>query len=869
MTLSVGVELFRSLAIQVIIRRWTRQKLKTLALLLVVALGVSVFLSIGLTNRAAVSSFGSFTEIVAGQSQYSVRSTIGSLDIEDARSVRKALMDTEASLFPTLEVMASIERAQSRDIYKLVGVDLLAAASHLYRTSRTGPKLQGSALENMNVFEYLAQGNSIFAPSSVASLHQWQIGDNILVNLGAEQLDLQYSGEIPVQASDANKDLPVLVMDLHALARLAHREKQIDRIEIILPREFQTKSYLTNVSALLEHANPGYWVIESNAERMKTGSAMTLALRSNLRALSALSLVIAFLLVFQALDSSVSQRRAEIASLRSLGVTAKQIRLLWLWEAAMIGALGGVIGIGLASLTSRFFSGMVNETVSTLYYFTTDNTLDYAYGEILLAWIAAIFASVLAGWFPARAAALTPPAQMLKTNVLLGQTRRSIFAKIAVATGLLSAGSYFLPPLPAPNGHGIPIGGYLSALAANACIISIGCYAMESLPRVFASLAKRYTSFLIGLSRFRKPVARHRLALGSVIVAVGMTAAMVVLIGSFERTVTSWLDQVIHADVYIRSKQSQSADSKNGIPFEVAQTIVSHPHVEDAATISRYSIHINNADTFVNGYDTDYLIRRPHLSWVGKPPNNLASLKAGEAAIITESFQKRFGVGIGDNVRIATASEEKSLQVIGIQSDFGNERGSLGVDQAALKAWTGRDDVHGIALHLTPDVGLEAFISEMERKHPALDASPNRVLKTQATAIFHQTFAITYALEGVGLFISVVGLGAMLFSLSLERQVEISALLRLGMSRMSIASAGIAEAFTLSSLGVALGIGLGLVQGWILIFVVNRQAFGWTLALSIPWDSLIVLGLATLLSGVLVSWRIGWWSSGLPVQQEE
>ena len=869
MTLSARAELLSSLAIRIIIRRWTRQKLKTLALLLVVALGVSVFLSIGLTNRAAVSSFGSFTEIVAGQSQYSLRSTIGSLDLEDARSARRALMDTEASLFPTLEVMASIERAESRDIYKLVGVDLLAAASHLYRTSRTGSKLQDPSLENMNVFDYLAQGNSVFAPSSVASLYQWQVGDSILVNLGAEQLELQYSGQIPVQTSDANDNLPVLVMDLHSLAHLAHRDRQIDRIEIILPREFQTKSYLANVSTLLERGNPGNWVIESNADRLKTGSAMTLALRSNLRALSALSLVIAFLLVFQALDSSVSQRRAEIASLRSLGVTAKQIRLLWLSEAALIGALGGIVGIGLASLTARFFSGMVNETVSALYYFTADDTLDYAYGEILLAWIAAICASVLAGWLPARAAAFTPPAQMLKTNVIMGQARRSIFAKIAVATGLLSAAAYLFPPLPSPNGHGIPIGGYLSALAANACAISIGCYAMESLPRIFAPLSKRYTSFLIGLSRFRKPVARHRLALGSVIVAVGMTAAMVVLIGSFERTVTGWLEQVIHADIYIRSKQSQSADSENGIPISVAQTIRAHPKVEDAATISRYSIHINNADTFVNGYDTDYLIRRPHLSWVGQSPNNLASLITGESAIVTESFQKRFGVGVGDDIRIATASGEKSLQIIGIQSDFGNERGSLGVDQAALKAWTGRDDAQGIALHLKPGIDLEAFISELERKFPALDVSPNRVLKAQATAIFHQTFAITYALEGVGLFISVVGLGAMLFSLSLERRVEISALLRLGMSRMSIASAGIAEAFTLSSLGIALGIVLGLIQGWILIFVVNKQAFGWTLALSIPWDSLLVLGLATLLSGVLVSWRIGWWSSGLPVQQEE
>ena len=82
--------------------------------------------------------------------------------------------------------------------------------------------------------------------------------------------------------------------------------------------------------------------------------------------------------------------------------------------------------------------------------------------------------------------------------------------------------------------------------------------------------------------------------------------------------------------------------------------------------------------------------------------------------------------------------------------------------------WTARDDAHGIALHLKPDADLESFISDLKRKYPALEISPNRVLKAQATAIFHQTFAITYALEGVGLFISVVGLGAMLFSLALE-----------------------------------------------------------------------------------------------------
>ena len=89
------------------------------------------------------------------------------------------------------------------------------------------------------------------------------------------------------------------------------------------------------------------------------------------------------------------------------------------------------------------------------------------------------------------------------------------------------------------------------------------------------------------------------------------------------------------------------------------------------------------------------------------------------------------------------------------------------------------------------------------------------------------------------------------------------------MSRASLASVGITEAFALSALGIVLGIMLGLVQGWILIYVVNKQAFGWTLSLSIPWDSLLLLGFATLLAGLFVSWRISWWSSGLPAQQEE
>ena len=859
------------LANRVIIRYWRRQKLKTLALLIVVALGVSAFLSVGLTNRAAVNSFRSFTDIIAGQSQYSIRSSFGSLTLEDARSVRKALMETEASLFPTIEVMASAhseERLVAKEIYKLIGIDLLSAANHYIRNVELDPELKNPEFDDSDIFEYLAEESTFFASDQIATANGWEKGDSIILNIGARQEDMIYSGALPVSASDSDRSPPALVMDLYSLARLANRHGQVDRIEIVVPESLRSKASLSRIPTLLKNSKREHWIIDSNASRLKTGAVMTLALRTNLRALSSLSLAIAFLLVFQALDSSVSQRRREIASLRSLGVTVRQIRILWIGEAAIIGAVGGIMGIGLASMTARIFSGMVNETVSTLYYFTADGSFSYAPLEILLAWIAAVATSIVAGWFPARTAASTPPAQLLKNSSAIGSIRYASFSKAAIFFGALAFVACLLPPLPAPNGHGTPIGGYLGALAANAFFIAIGCVLLEFLPRAVGFISTRRSSLLVGLSRLRRPVSRHRLALGSIIVAVGMTAAMIILIGSFEKTITSWMEQVIHADVYIRSKDAQSAEAGNSIPLEIVKAISDEKGIEDLATITRYPVNIDNMDTAIMGYDTGYLIRKPHLAWLSAKPN-LSSMKSGESAIITESFQDRFDRDVGSFVTIETPAGKKRLRIIGIQADFGNERGSIGVDQSALSSWTDSNDAQGIALHLSPDTDIEVFVDHLEQRYPALQIAPNRILKTQAKTVFHQTFAITYALEGVGLFISVAGLGAMLFSSLLERRGEVSALRRLGMSRKGLTLAAITEAIALSGLGTACGVGLGLVQGWILIFIVNKQAFGWTLSLSIPWYSLAFLTTATLLAGALVSWRIGWWSSGLPIQQEE
>jgi putative ABC transport system permease protein len=153
--------------------------------------------------------------------------------------------------------------------------------------------------------------------------------------------------------------------------------------------------------------------------------------------------------------------------------------------------------------------------------------------------------------------------------------------------------------------------------------------------------------------------------------------------------------------------------------------------------------------------------------------------------------------------------------------------------------------------------------------HPGLRIYTNAGLKDQILLVFRQTFSITYALEVIGVFVAVVGLALAMTSLLLDRRDELTTLRALGFGRGDIAVATSLEGLAValwSSLG---GLALSLALGWLLIHVINKQSFGWTLAFSIPTGGLIALAAAVSLAGLGASYAVGFWGSQLPADREE
>ncbi len=865
----MNFSLFRSLLWRFGIRYWIRHWLKLLLLVSIVALGTGAFLAIGLANRASTQSFERFAQTVSGQSQLVVTPTLGNLKLSDLKAIRKALLDSEATLVP--QIIASARLSHRPDIppeetvFTLIGMDLLAASNFLMRHGAESTFLNPAAAGEPPPSDRIP---GLYAQAGTSAAYSWDRFSKISLFLEDQTIELPWAGELPSLQSDQQADSNVLVIDWRDLANLLSKPLHANRVDILWTEDTLSDEELTRATQALEKANPGNWVIESQSQRQAAGATMTLALRMNLRALSVLSLLVAICLVFQAMDSTVARRQSEIATLHSLGVSKNTTQLLWLADALLVGFLGGGLGLVFGHAMARASTALIGQTINTLYYSTGSISQNYSASEALTSWGLAMLFCILAGWWPARQAANSPVIETIRQGSHRSAYARKPYWIAAIGFLILSVFAYSIPPVRAANGHAIPLGGYLLAITLIGLVTCLACLSLELIGKWSRVTGSRFTTAHLAFSQFRLPVTRHRLALSGVILSVGMTASMIFLIGSFESTVRAWIGNTLQADLFIRPKSVSASHDVPGIRPEIVSALSSDPRTSDMGVIYRSAIRIDNLTTQLIGFDTNYLNRIDHTTWVNRP-ERLLDLLNGDTAIANEAFASRFQLEVGDSVNIPSAQGVLRFRIIGIMADYGNENGSLGIDKTTFIKLSGQSRPSAIALHCKDPAEIDTIAREIRDQHPALQVMTNRWLREETLRIFNRVFSITYALEAIGLLISVVGLGSMLASLLIERRSEISTLKRIGFDHRKIAVSSLWEGLALAGLGIFAGLLLGCLLGLTLVFIINKQSFGWTLNVSIPWISLTGLSLLTASGASVVSYFVGRWSANLPIISEE
>ena len=299
------------------------------------------------------------------------------------------------------------------------------------------------------------------------------------------------------------------------------------------------------------------------------------------------------------------------------------------------------------------------------------------------------------------------------------------------------------------------------------------------------------------------------------------------------------------------------------------------PGVEGADVLNQYRIMIDGKETVLGASDyNDDPSRTLKMIWLNPPADTSErNLLGPEGDIypswISESFSRRFSVGKGDSLELPTPVGVKELRVNGVYADYGNEAGMLVMHRSFTREWFGDDEVTQMALYLREGEDAERVAEAVRGEFPSLQVRTNARLREDSLRIFHQTFAVTYALEGIAVLIAVSGLGLALAGLLIERKSELTTLKSLGATRREIASGAMTEGLGIAVVGMAGGLSMSFVLGWILIDVINPQSFGWTLTYRVPWSMFMVLTIATLIAAGLVAYVVGYRNAEVKSDQED
>jgi putative ABC transport system permease protein len=209
----------------------------------------------------------------------------------------------------------------------------------------------------------------------------------------------------------------------------------------------------------------------------------------------------------------------------------------------------------------------------------------------------------------------------------------------------------------------------------------------------------------------------------------------------------------------------------------------------------------------------------------------MRSLVGARRVIVSEPFASKFNLRSGDVVLLPTLHGPMPFTVANVFRDYSSDIGYAFMDTGVYRALIGESGIDGMAIFArsgTDHAALRAAVEQsLAGERVVVESSAE--LRASALAQFDRTFAVTYALDAIVLIVALLGIVATLSAQVLERRQEIGVLRCIGILRRDVVAMVVGEAAWLGVLGSLLGIAAGYVVAWILVFVVNKQAFGWTI----------------------------------------
>ena len=840
---------------QLLWAEWRHHPWRQAAAVMAVALGVALAFAVQLINASALAEFTTAVHAASGAPDFSVRPRDGLLP-EDLYA-RVAMAPGVAQASPVIDLGVALRGSdgQSHPAH-LLGLDALVAPwiSPGWLAQPEAAAASGMAAADASPAAPLSalDPDLVFVNASARAL--LGTADHVALQVDGRTQTFVIGGRI---AADGP---PLLVMDIAGAQTHFDRLGSLSRIDVRLAPGARQES----VMAALD-AGPDVRAAAPDEAALRM-ARLSQSYRVNLSVLSLVALFTGGFLVFSVQSLAVAKRIPQLALLGVLGMSGRQRRTLIWTDSLAVGAIGGVAGLALGTalaaaalraLGGDLGNGTLGDSAPHLQW---SALAALAYGAL---GIASAFAG---GWWPARAAQGLAPAQSLKG---LSSTSGGDWPA-AAGLGLIAlAGALAL----VPPWHAIPWGAY-------ACVGVLLLGGISLVPQVVSLLLK-------GFRGARNPVAalavaravdqRHTAtaAVAGVVASLSLVVALTVMVTSFRDSLIVWLDDVLPADIYVRTPPGASEAPVFLPPSVVAAASGAGIRQVRAERLVPITLAPDQPEAMLLVRDLAPDDAVPSLPWIvapdaaPAPPSQAGLLSVYPSEVLAALQHLKKGdvidVPLPPPRMAATPPPGRTpatrAVVRGIWRDYARQQGALLMSRADWLRLTGDDRITGLAVWLG-NRGTDEPIVAARLKGAVSSGSPIEIgtsgeLRAYSLRIFDRSFAVTRWLQGVALAIGLAGIAASFSAQVLARRREFGTLQHLGFTRRQVLTLVASEGALWSAVGAVLGVALGLAVSVVLVKVVNPQSFHWTMQMSVPPVTLLTLGLGVIVAGALTAWGSG------------
>jgi putative ABC transport system permease protein len=832
--------------------------LRTALVVAGIALGVCMLCSVLATNNSLVGAFEDMVDRVAGKADL----TVAGSDTGIPSALTGEIADVEGVEHAAAMLEISTRSAdQYRGSLLVLGVDFLGDTFFLPFAQ------EGKAGVVDDPLAFVNDPTAILVSKKLASERNLKVGSEVPLVTSSGVTKFYVKGLLDDKGPAASFGGQVVVMFIDAAQVSFSRGYAVDRIDVSLVPGADLKEVKQRIQKLVA----GKADVEEPQGRTRRLVGALWAFRNGLNMSGGISLGVGMFLIYNAVSISVAQRRKEVGTLRALGVTRSSMVLLFCLEALLMALLGTAIGLFLSRSLSRAVLDSVHSTVDRFLLPIHAKPPEITPRVLLAGIVAGLLTTLVAAYFPARAASRVDPAEALRSS------RSSALSRGLPTRKLALVGLAVMAMAAVVARAGGEMNGYLAGTILMAGSPLFVPLLVKLLRRSLLPTVERLAGIpgRLALDNAERALGRTAMTVVALMLAVALSLSVGAYTVSFESSLMEWIDNAVPADAAITAG-SPMLDRKH-IPMgpTTLEKLSGMPELTGVNPIRSITIDHHGRRMVMQASDTALLAResaRKHKGRTVVEGEALTETALVEAprVMISENLAKSEFLHPGDTITLNTTSGLKPFTIHSVVVDYSSDQGWLMMDRKWFHEYWQDELSDAIELYFAPGVDHAKAINLVRSRLGGMQdlyvSSYSRVRDELRSATL-SVFAYAKAPELISLIVAIMGVIGTMLAAVIDRIREIGMLRAIGATRRQVTLSLMWEAaflgFSASFCGIVFGIPLGLV----LIKVVGVATSGWLLPYLFPYETALRVSALVVLAAMLAGFLPGKRAAKLDVKE--